>query len=92
MKKVNPYLIGILIVVIILSFVRGYFNLNIDSINVIAILKITGYVLADILIPLLIAGVIATIGIVRKNIDWNRTFIFFVGAWFILAALDYLPK
>lgn len=92
MKKINPYLLGAVFLVIILSFIRGYFNLKITDISVITVLKVAGYVLADILIPLLIAGVIATIGIVKKNIDWNRTFVFFIGVWFILAVLDYIPK
>ena len=92
MKKLNPYLFGGLIIVVLISFVRGYYSLKLQGLNLYNILQLTGYVLADILIPLLIAGVIATIGAVKKNLDWNRTFVVFIGVWFVFALLDYLPK
>ncbi len=83
MKNAKPFLLLIFILVVLLTFVRGYYLDNITSLP-----ELIGYSLAYILIPLIIGGAVAGIDKARGKLNWNKTLIVFASVWLFFAIID----
>jgi hypothetical protein len=90
MKKIKTYLIVVCGVVILYSFISGYFDLKMHELNLINSFTLFGYVFAGIFIPLLIATVFTGISKGWKNFDWNRMILSFIVIYFLFAVIHYM--
>ena len=87
MKDTKPFLLVIFILVVLLTFVKGYYFNNIPSLP-----ELIGYSLAYILIPLIIGGASAGIDKFRGKLNWNKAIIIFASVWLFLEIIDVFYK
>jgi hypothetical protein len=88
MKNAKPLLLLVFIVVIILSLIKSYLNMDKTGDVIALTLGVIGYSLGDIIIPLIIGGAVAGLDKARGKLNWDKTIIIFSSVWFFLTIVD----